>query len=199
MDGTGLDRAFDLSMGHHFDGANLGEADAMVVGDAEARLGIGETIVAPISLKTWVAGFVSRLVASEKGLEGQIDPHRDILHHLGMHLFERRILFFQHRIGLLLLEAREGNAITLVGRVAHFQQLIIQEATRFKVRLERSQLFLRRIDPVSIVFQHCTILSFNETEVKKMSICPIPSRHQKERPFIPHLKDGGFLARFCNP
>jgi hypothetical protein len=195
MNGTGFDGAFDLSMIHHFDAANLREAHAIIVGETEARLGIGDAIVASVSLKARKSRLLTRFTASEEGFVGQIDTHRDILQDLGMNLFEQGVLLFQHRIGLLLLEAREGNAIAFVGSVTHFQQLIIQDAAHFEMCLKRSLLFFRRIDPVLIVFQHSIILRLNRMGVKKIPICPIPSRHQKERPFIPGLKTRGFLAR----
>ncbi len=197
MNGAGLDRAFDRSVVHYFDRANLREAHTIVMGETKARLRIGDAIVATIPFKTGIARFLSGLAASEKRVVGQIDPHGNILQDLGMNLFERGTVFFQHRIGLLLLEARERKTIALVGRVAHFQQLIIQDATFFKMCLKRSLLFLCRIDPILIVFQHKSRLRLNRMGVKKIPKCPIPSRHQKERPFIPDLKTRGFLACHC--
>jgi hypothetical protein len=185
MNRTGLDRPFDRAVIDHLDRANLGEAHPIVLGETEAALRIGETLVATRPFKAGVAGLLSALAASEEGVEGQIDAHRNILHDLGMHLFERGALFFEHRIRLLLLETREGNAIALVGGLTHVQQLIIEEATLFKMSIKRSLLFLRWIDPVSIVFQHRIMLYVNRVRVKKIPKCPIPSCHHKERPFIP--------------
>jgi hypothetical protein len=79
MNGTGLDRAFDLSMVDHFDRSNLREADTVVVSDAEATLRIGDAIVATIAFKTRIARFLPCFAASEKGFIGQIDTHRNIL------------------------------------------------------------------------------------------------------------------------
>jgi hypothetical protein len=197
VNGTGLDRPFDWAVIDHLDRANLREAHTIIMGETEATLRIGDAVVATISFKTGIARFLSGLAASEKGFAGQIDTNRNILQDLGMYLAQRGTVFFQNRIRLLLLKTQERNAITLVGRVAHLQQMIIQDATLFKVRIKRSLLFLRRIDPVLIVFKHKIILRLNRVGVKKIPKCPIPSRHQKERPFIPGLKTRGFLARHC--
>src|SRR5450631_331805 len=92
MNRTGLDGAFDLSMGYHLDGSNLREAHTGIVGDAESALRIGETVIAAKPFKTRIARFLSGRAASEKGLVRQIDPHRNILQDLGMNLFERWVL-----------------------------------------------------------------------------------------------------------
>jgi hypothetical protein len=185
MDGTGLDRAFDCSMVDQFDRSNFREAHTVVMSDAEATLRIGHALIATISLKARIARGLSRLAASEKRGEGQINTHRDILQDLGMNLGERGPLFFENRIRLLLLEARERNPIALIGGLAHFQQLIIQDATLFKMGVKRSLLFFCRIDPVPIVFQHRPILHVNGMAVKEIPMGPIPSYHQEERPILP--------------
>ncbi len=185
MNGARLDRAFDRTVKDHLDGANLGEAHPIIMGETKTALRIGETIVATIPFKARIAGFLPRFTALEKGFEGQIDTHCNILQDLGMNLCERGALLFQNRIDLLLLETRERNVLTLVGRGTQVQQLIIQDATLFEMRFKRSLLFLCRIDPTLKVFKHRSILYLNERGVKKTPKCPIPSHHHKEGPFIP--------------
>jgi hypothetical protein len=196
MNGTGFDGPFERTMLYHFEGANLGEVDTVVMGDAEAALRIGEAVIATRAFKARKAGFASRLAAAKERLIGQIDAHGNILQDLGMNRSQRGALGFEHRIGLLLLKARERNSIALIGGVAHLKQLIIQEATLFQMRLQRSLLFFGRVDPKPIILQHRPILGIHRMRVKKRPNCPIPSRPQKERPFIPGLKTRGFLARF---
>ncbi len=57
-------------------------------------------------------------------------------------------------------------------------------------------------DQVNSVLLMNIVVCHVESILRRYARChhfsPNPSRHQKEEPFIPHFKDGGFLARFCN-
>ncbi len=173
MNGAGFERAFDRAMIHHFERANLGKTDPIVMGDAEPTLRIGETIIAVVSLKTREAGFFARLAASKEGFEGQIETNRNVLQDLRMHSTHGWALLFQNRIRLELLKAGQRNTIALVAGLTHFEQMIIQKTALFKMSIKRSLLFFCRIDPVAKVFMHACILCLNSKDVKKIPICPI--------------------------
>jgi hypothetical protein len=193
-DGTGLERAFDRTVIHHLERPNFRETHTVVMGDTEARLRVGETVVAPISLKAWVAGFLTSLAPTKERFVCQIDTNRHILKDLGIHISEGGAFFFQYRIGLLLLETRKSDAVSLICRIAHFEQMVVEDTTLFQVRFQYIQLFLRRKNPVLKGFKHVTSIYVNRTIVKR-EVPIFPSHHHKEEPFIPALKGRGFLAR----
>ncbi len=166
----------------------------MIMRDAKPTLRIGDAIVASISLKARIARFLASLTTPEKGFEGQIDAHRHVLQDLGMHVSKGRAFFFQDRIRPLLLEARERNPISLIGCFAHFQQMIIEKATLFKMSIKRSLLFFRRIDPILKVLKHVASMCFKQTGVKKRPMCPIAP--PQGRAIHPRLSKAGLSGPF---
>ncbi len=84
VDGTGFHRARDGPVTDHLDRANLGERDAVIMGETEPTLREGETIIAVCATEAREARLLSCLTASKKGFEGQINPHGDILQDLRM-------------------------------------------------------------------------------------------------------------------
>ena|SRR3989442_3359731 len=83
MDGERLDLAAYRAMIDHLDAPDLGEADAIIMGDGKAGLWEGEAVIAVPAFEAWIArvlGMFSR--ATKKGLEGQVNPYCDVLQHL---------------------------------------------------------------------------------------------------------------------
>ena len=98
MNGTGFELALDWAMKHHLDTADLGEADAVVMGDGKPALREREAIITSFPFKTrepWV--FSMFFDSSEKGFEGQVNAHCHILQDLGMHLIQRGPFLLQDR------------------------------------------------------------------------------------------------------
>ena len=180
VDGEGFDFATYRAMVDHFDGANLGEAHPVVLGDAEARLGERETVIAVPTAKTGIAGGFSGLAPSEKRLKGQINAHRHILQHLRMDRFEGKAFVFQARKGFLLLIERKGLALLLPGIAPFFQQVIIQPATLVKRGFQGLHLFFGGIDAILKHFTHGDSITQNRTSVKGLSATP-PKPPSKER------------------
>jgi hypothetical protein len=194
VDGTGFHRALDGPVIDHLDRANLGEGHAVIMGDAEPALREGETIVAVCALEAREAWLLSCLASSEKGFERQVKTHRDILQDLRMDPFKRGALVFQQGIGGLLSIARQTLALVLIGMFALLQQVVIEPPALFKRVVELRFLFLGRVESVLKHLKHVHMLCFIRTTVKGARGTH-PITLQKERPFIPRLKVGGFLAR----
>src|SRR2546426_8740808 len=66
----------------HLDGANLGEAQAIIVCEAYAALRIAETIIAVLALKPRIARFHSVFTTPEEGIKRFLRPSEHILQHL---------------------------------------------------------------------------------------------------------------------
>lgn len=151
--------AFDLTMVDHFDRPNLAETQAIVMGDAKARLREGETIVAISSTKAGKPWCLTRFEASEEGFECQIDTYRNILQYLRVYGREGGALFFQHRIRRLLSIARQALAFLLIGILAHLKQVVIEPTTLVQCLIELCFLFLRWVDSIPKVFDHALIIA----------------------------------------
>lgn len=159
VDSARFDGASDLAMRDHFDTANFGEANTGIVGDAKATLRKGERSVASFPTKTRVSRVFTGLASPEECLESKIDPNGNILEHLRMHRVEGGALFFQYRIGCLLLIARQALASLLIGRFAHFKQMIVEPSALFKRCLKLFCVAFCRVDPVLEHLYHKAILA----------------------------------------
>ncbi len=115
---TRLDFALDGPMIDHLDGANLGKGHTLIMGDAETALRVGETIIASIALETRISRLLPCLASAKERLESKVYADSHILQNLGMNSIERGMLFFQYRIGRLLLIARQSFSILLIGILA---------------------------------------------------------------------------------
>jgi hypothetical protein len=205
VDGTGLDLSLDLTVVDHLHAANLGEADPVVMRDTKATLGEGEAIVAVLATKTREAGFFSALTSPEEGFESQIDADGNVLQDLGMNCFEGGTLFFQSRIGGLLLIARQAFPGLLIGILARFKQMIVEPSALLKGCLKLLQLLLCWINSVLKVFDHVASLADFKQIVKcSLKSCGVVLSHstqpaRKERRFHPPLERRGLSrAGFVN-
>ncbi len=190
VDGTGFHKAPHRAMIHHLHRANLGEGYPAIMRDGKSALRVGETIIASISLETRVSRRLTSFTSAEERFESQINTHGHVLQNLGMNAVEGGALFFQHRIGRLLLIARQSFSLLLIGSLASSQQMIVQPSALFKRLIELLLLFLCRIDPILKVFKHIRILRLNSAIVKG-PVVPNPSSPRRNAPFIPMLKRQG--------
>ncbi len=95
LNSTGFDRALDGTVVDHLDRANLGECHTIIMGETEATLREGEAIIAVTAPKAREARRFTGFAASEKGFEGQINAHSNVLQDLGMSRREGRPICFQ--------------------------------------------------------------------------------------------------------
>lgn len=145
LDCTGFHLALNRAVIDHLDTTYLGEADPLIVGNAEARLREGERVVALMPFETRVAWVFTILDAAEEGLKSQFYSFRDILQDLGIHAFQRRAFSFEKRdTGFRLIP----GSMTLLLFPSIFtigQRLIVEPAAFFKRGFKRMQLFLGRV------------------------------------------------------
>jgi hypothetical protein len=90
----GLDASLDGTMIHQFDTADFGEGHTIVMRDTEARLRIGETIVASIAFETGRARIFTCFETAKERFHGKVKTNRDVLKYLRMHGVEGRTLVF---------------------------------------------------------------------------------------------------------
>ena len=189
-DGTGFHLALHRPVIDHLDTANLGKRHTVIMGEAKAALREGEAIVSILTLepgKTRVLGVLSD--SSEECLEGQVNAHRNVLQDLRMHSSEGRTFLLQNRKRVLLLKTGERNTVSFIGRLAHFQQVVIEPTTLFQGLVELVKLFLGEIDAIHTCFQHSIIVVQTEQECKRRTAPHLPSPN-KERFSSPWLKPG---------
>lgn len=172
MDGTRLDLARDGAMMNHLHGANLGEADPIIVGDAKARLREGERVIAVAATEAGKARFLTALAASEKGFERQINANGNILQHLRMDLFKRGAFLFQQGIRTLLSIARQTDTLLLVGVFPLLKQAVVEPTAFIKCTVQLVKLFLGRIDAILKHFQHIHSMHLSRTIVNGKGTLP---------------------------
>ncbi len=160
VDGSGFDGPAYRAMIHHLDGTDFGEGDAAIMRDAKARLREGERVIASVPLEARVSRLFTCFDLSKKGLHTQINANRHILQDLGMNDLQRGTLLFQYRIGGLLPVARQTLALVLIRTLALFEQVVIQPSALFKCCLKRSQLVLRRENPILEVLYHVSSVAY---------------------------------------
>ena len=177
-DGACLDLASYWAVVDHLDGANLGEADTIIMGDGEAALWKGEAVIASFPFKAWIAWFLSGFDTPKERLECKIYTHCYILENLRMDSLEGRMLLFQHRVCCLLSIAGKPLASLLVGGFTLLKQMVVEPATLFKRLIKQSLLFLCRIDSILKVFKHGFILYLNHTIVNRHS-APMPKPQER--------------------
>ena len=191
----GLDRAFDLPMQDDLDMPDPGSVQFALLIDLEARLGVGDAIVAIGSFeagKAWV--FCLLADSTEECLERQVDPHSHVLQDLRMDRFESRTLSFEDRKRLLLLVERQALACLLVGFFAFGKQVVIQPTALFKRLIELGLLLFGRIDAILIHFTHVCVIAENTTVVKRRS-APMPQAQTRNAAFLPVFENRGFQRR----
>ncbi len=89
--GEGFDLACDRAVRDQLDGSHFGDNHTIIMGEAETGLWEREAIVAIFATEARIAGLLTGFDPSEKGFEGEIDAHRDILQDLRMDDLERRV------------------------------------------------------------------------------------------------------------
>jgi hypothetical protein len=185
MDGQRFHFAFDRTVIDQFERAELGETHTGIMGDAKARLRIGETVVASMTLEAWVAWLLTCFATSKEGFECQINTHSDVLQNLGMDGVERGALFFEHRIRGLLTRATHAFAVLLIGSFACFKQMVVEPSALFKRGFKTMELLFCWVYSIHNGFLHASIgaqFKQNSNSCLKLS------------PFIPMLESRGLLA-----
>ena len=189
MDGTGFHLAFDGAMVDHLDTANLGEAQAVVMREAETALREGERVVPVLALETWKPRVLSVFShATEESLESQINPNGDVLQDLRMHRIQGRAFLFQDWKGGLLSVEREALTSLLIGLLALFEQVVIQPTTLFQRLVQLCRLVLSWKNPVLKHFTH--VSSMAQTVVLSSIVLPAGSAA-----FIPVAEARGLSPR----
>ncbi len=174
VDGERFEPATQWAMQDDLDMSNARGVELALGVDREARLGIGEAIIAPLAPETRIARFFPCLAPSEKGFQGQINTDSHILQDLRVNRVESGVLLFEDRIGGLLLIARQSFAILLISRLALFKQVIVEPTALFKRVIELCFLLFGGVYPILKHFTHVSILWINGTGVK--------------HPAFPHVK-----------
>ncbi len=203
VNGTRLDLALDGAMIDHLDAPDLRENDTIIMGsaplarrqDTKTTLREGETIIAITPAKAGITGVLTGLDSAKERLHGEVNPHSNILQDLRMNTGERRTLGFQYRIRGLLLIARKPFAGLLIRFLAFFKQVIVEPSAFIKGRIQLCSLLFCWVYPVLKHLLHTSIVAQVYVGVNGL-LKTLPITPHKERPFIPRLKDGGFLARF---
>lgn len=163
-----LDLAMYRAMVDHFDTAHFGEAHAVIMREAEPRLWESEAVIATLAFEAGIARVFSMLTYStEKGFEGQVYPHRDVLQDLGMYLFQGRAFLFQDYEGVDLTIAGKRLPILLPSITPFLKQVVIEPSTFFQCLIEQGFLFLAWIDAILKYFMHILILTQIGTDVKE--------------------------------
>jgi hypothetical protein len=190
MDRARFDFAFDLAMVDHVDTTNLGEADAVIVGDGEPRLREGKGVIAVLATKTGIARRIPFSKTPKEGFHRQVNTNSNVLKNLGVNAFERGTLFFEYRERVNLPIARETFTSLLIGRLTHLKQVIIEPTTLFKGLIELLDLLLGWIDAILKVFMHGNSIAQKWQEVKREAAPPLPQTRNGLHP--PSLKLGVF-------
>jgi len=202
MHGTGFDLTLDRTMIDHLDAANLGKGHTVIMGNAEARLWEGETIVSALALKPRKPSRVRSFSDTpEKSFESQINPNGDVLQDLGMDMLQGKTFLFQHREGLNLSVAGQAFTSLLISLFTPAQQMIIEPTALFKSLVEFVKLFLVGVDAILKHFMHTYIVAHNGQEVKRKAVLylspdrnPLPQTRNASS--IPVAEARGFTTRF---
>lgn len=179
-----LDLAFERTMQNNLDLSDARSVELALLIDLEPRLRVGEAVIAPLALKTWVPWLFSGFHPAEEGFHCQVKTHRDMLQDLGMHHCQRRTFSFEYREGSLLLVQGGASAFLLVGITPLLKQVIIEPTTLFQGCVELRFLFSGWVYPVLKHLTHGRIIAQNRTEVKWIGCSSILSAF-KDRPIPP--------------
>src|SRR6266511_4180261 len=153
----GLGRTLHRAVHHHMHRADFGEYQSIAFqAHTIAVLRIGDAIVAPELLEARKADFRRTFLHTAKErLERQINPHLNVLQHLGMHQLQRRALGFparQQRLGIVQPK-RSAFGMRVSPRR---KRLVVDPPARLKLLLKDAPLAVREIDAVFVGFAHHT-------------------------------------------
>src|SRR6185437_8651805 len=155
----------------HLDGADFGETYPVILRQRKARLWIGEALIAPIALKSWVSWCFALFDAPKEGLVCFIDSPQDILQDLRMNilvLWPDRFDFREMcrlpviRDGVFLYEKFARRFIIVVGVPLHhhfigistlLESSIVKLSCPIQGPLELLFLLFIRVQSVLVGFQ----------------------------------------------
>jgi hypothetical protein len=130
--------------------------DATITFEANAIpvLRIGDAFILTKTFEARIADlFHAFLHTTEERLNGQIDPHLNVLQHLRMHQLERRALFFlawEHRLSVV----HPAFDAVLVGKLACFKRLVVDPPACFQHRVQDTTLAVLQVDTVFVGLAH---------------------------------------------
>jgi len=177
----------------HLDTTNLGEADPLIMGNAESALRKGEGVIPVLALETRKArGFCMFSHTAKEGIECQINAYCNILQDLGMNSSQGRTFLFQDGKRVLLLKTGERDTIPFIGGLTHLQQVVIEPKTLFKGFVELLFLFLGWKQSVLKHFQHIRTIVQTQQGFKRGTALPLPQI--RKAAFIPMLERQGLSA-----
>jgi len=177
-DGAGLGLPEGLPVELNFDVTDLRKLKITI--ESEAKLCIGETIIAVKTFEARIAWLFSSLNSPEEGLERLVQSICDILKHLRVDIAKTRAFLLEFYDTLALLEIRKTFLPLLPAITALFQQPVIQPTTLIKLRLKQVNLVICWEKTIFKSLLHRVLLYLKE---RKLS-----SR------FIPPLKEWAFSA-----
>src|SRR5258706_5517858 len=174
-DGERLDLATNGPMQDDLEVSNPRSIQLALLVHLEARLRVGEVVIAVLALETWEARFLCMGFDSAKeGFHGQIKPYGDVLQDLRMDCGQGGTFLFQERKGRDLPIATEAFTFLLISIFPMSQQVIIEPTTLFQGFVEPGFLFLSGIDPIRKHFMHRYILAQTQQEVERETPPDLP-------------------------
>ena len=150
---AGFQFAFQSPMLLDFDRADFGEAQPLILSHAETALGKGETLIAPVALKSRIARRFSFFHTPKERLVCLVYPAQHILQNLRVDVLVQRFdLFDLGKLGGLLIVA-DAHLAHAVRIPALLDGGIVQFPCPVQCPLQFFSLFLRRVQAILVGFQ----------------------------------------------
>lgn len=158
-DGQSPDLAWNGAMEDDLDLPNLGEPKPLVfpkagIDELEARLWVGEGIIAAFAFESWVSRFLCVLAAAKERLECQINTGCDILERLRVDRIQQWTLLLELRDAAFGLHPRDRTLFLLPSVPTVSERVVVEPATLFKCLFEKLFLALGRMQSVLKCLTH---------------------------------------------
>lgn len=155
LEGTGLDRALDRAVQLDLNPTDLGEVEPIVPQRSPGRiLGVGEAVVAIVSLESRETQSLTVAATSEESLKRLLQSAQDILKNLRVDLSNIRTIQFQGRELAALIMIVQRNAKALPSCSSLFQRGIVEFTTEIKRLLQALRLLPGWIEAILEGFAH---------------------------------------------
>ena len=164
LDLTGFDLAFQRSMQHDLNVANLAQGQSCVhyLSTAIVSLRISETLILKAILEAGKSGFLTILDSLKEALESFVQASQCGLQDLRIYPFQLSAGLFDLRQLVLLLAIADRYAVALIGISALLQSGIMQLSAYVQRGLKECFLFVGWVDSVFERFLHLSLsLCFN--------------------------------------
>lgn len=157
---TGFRRTFQRSMLDDPYGANLRQLqDALSQLTPIAILRKRHRVIPTLAAKAWVPRFLTGFAATEKGLEGEINPQCHVLQYLRVNAQQLRTSSLELRQGNRLLVVIQGFLVLFVGLLPLIEEMIVQTPTFLKLILKLMSLFFGGVESVFHGLKHRGIIA----------------------------------------